>query len=90
MGAQSSFCPPQLCLAGRYQHDRPRASTQRWLSGQSDSRGHAVGPVNKRFEQRESVDDNVLFFSDKGMNVADDLLDRLTWAPILPVSGDQK
>ena len=41
-------------------------------------------------EQRESVDDNVLFFSDKGMNVADDLLDRLTWAPILPVSGDQK
>ena len=41
-------------------------------------------------EQREAVDDNALFFSDKGMHVADDLLDRLTWAPILPVAPEQK
>jgi hypothetical protein len=36
-------------------------------------------------EQRESGQDNALHFSDKGMRVNDDLLERLVWAPILPV-----
>lgn len=36
-------------------------------------------------ERHEAVEDNVLKFSDRGMIVDDRLLDRLTWAPILPV-----
>lgn len=36
-------------------------------------------------ESRDSSEQNVLFFSDKGMMVDDRMLERLTWAPILPV-----
>jgi hypothetical protein len=36
-------------------------------------------------EQRESAQENALYFSDKGMRINDDLLERLVWAPILPV-----
>lgn len=36
-------------------------------------------------ELREAAADNALYFSDRGMLVDDDLLDRLRWAPILPV-----
>lgn len=39
-------------------------------------------------ERRDGVDDNALYFSDRGVIVADDLLERLTWAPILPVSSE--
>lgn len=36
-------------------------------------------------ESRDEATDNALYFSDRGMLVDDDLLDRLRWAPILPV-----
>lgn len=36
-------------------------------------------------EQRDGDELNALHFSDKGMMVADDMLQRLIWAPILPV-----
>ncbi len=38
-------------------------------------------------EDRENETNNVLHFSDKGVLVEDDLLFRLQWAPILPVSA---
>jgi hypothetical protein len=36
-------------------------------------------------ETRSTSQENALFFSDQGMLVSDELLDRLVWAPILPV-----
>ena len=36
-------------------------------------------------EQHSSEQRNVLIFSDKGVQIEDKLLFRLTWAPILPV-----
>ncbi|MEZ4224942.1 MAG: hypothetical protein R3B13_28575 [Polyangiaceae bacterium] len=40
-------------------------------------------------EQRDGAGENALFFSDRGMMVDDAMLERLVWAPILPVaSGD--
>lgn len=36
-------------------------------------------------ESRESSQENVLHFSDKGMLINDELLERLVWAPILPI-----
>lgn len=36
-------------------------------------------------EDHEGEERNVLVFSDKGMLIDDDMLDRLEWAPILPV-----
>jgi hypothetical protein len=39
-------------------------------------------------ERHESSTENVLRFSDRGMVISDDVLDRLTWAPILPVRDD--
>jgi hypothetical protein len=36
-------------------------------------------------EHRENAPDNALFFSDKGMLIDDNYLERLQWAPILPV-----
>lgn len=36
-------------------------------------------------ERHESVDENVLKFSSKGMIINDNVLKRLAWAPILPV-----
>jgi hypothetical protein len=36
-------------------------------------------------EWRESGNDNILQFSDRGLPVSDSLLDRLVWAPILPI-----
>ena len=41
-------------------------------------------------EQREGDTQNALYFSDRGMMVDDGLLDRLIWAPILPVPGTQR
>lgn len=36
-------------------------------------------------ESRDSSEENALYFSDRGMIINDDLLDRVIWAPILPV-----
>lgn len=36
-------------------------------------------------EQRDAEDQNALYFSERGLSIDDDLLDRLKWAPILPV-----
>ena len=35
-------------------------------------------------EWREDGNENALYFSDRGMLIEDKLLERLTWAPILP------
>ena len=40
-------------------------------------------------EQREAESSNALFFSDRGMVVDDSMLERLIWAPILPVSSEE-
>jgi hypothetical protein len=39
-------------------------------------------------ESRDDAEENALFFSDKGLIVADDVLESLIWAPILPVKKD--
>jgi hypothetical protein len=39
-------------------------------------------------EWREDADDNVLRFSDRGLLIDDRMLERLVWAPILPVRDD--
>ncbi len=36
-------------------------------------------------ERREAMEENALFFSDRGHRIKDDLLGKLVWAPILPV-----
>lgn len=36
-------------------------------------------------ESRDTATDNALFFSDRGMLINDETLERLNWAPILPV-----
>jgi hypothetical protein len=38
-------------------------------------------------EKRAASEENALYFSDKGVLIEDDLLARLTWAPILPVEA---
>ena len=38
-------------------------------------------------EQRETSGENALYFSDRGILLSDSMLDRLVWAPILPVSS---
>jgi hypothetical protein len=40
-------------------------------------------------EQRDAVEDNALYFSDRGIIVDDSLLERLVWAPILPVKSEE-
>lgn len=39
-------------------------------------------------ERHDGVEENILKFSDRGMIIKDELLDRLQWAPILPVKTD--
>ena len=39
-------------------------------------------------EWREDGTENALYFSDRGMLIEDKLLDRLTWAPILPTRNN--
>ncbi|MCH2109704.1 MAG: hypothetical protein MK135_10260 [Polyangiaceae bacterium] len=39
-------------------------------------------------ENRESSEENALYFSDKGMMASDELMETLTWAPILPVKAN--
>ncbi|HEY6882040.1 MAG TPA: hypothetical protein VI299_28620 [Polyangiales bacterium] len=40
-------------------------------------------------ERHEGLEVNALFFSDSGVRISDELLFRLQWAPILPVSPPQ-
>jgi hypothetical protein len=40
-------------------------------------------------EWREDGTENALYFSDRGLVVQDPMLDRLVWAPILPVRSEQ-
>jgi hypothetical protein len=37
-------------------------------------------------ERHEGLEVNALFFSERGIKIPDDLLFRLNWAPILPIS----
>jgi hypothetical protein len=39
-------------------------------------------------EWHEEQETNSLVFSDRGMMIQDNLLDRLIWAPILPVEPE--
>lgn len=39
-------------------------------------------------ESRETASENALFFSERGMIVKDEVLERLVWAPILPVKAN--
>ena len=41
-------------------------------------------------EQHEGEEQNILKFSDRGRMVDEDLLSRLKWAPILPVSKEDQ
>ncbi len=41
-------------------------------------------------EQHEDEERNVLVFSDQGRQVEDKMLDRLVWAPILPLNAGEK
>lgn len=38
-------------------------------------------------EHREAEAANALYFSDRGIRINDDLLERLVWAPILPIAA---
>jgi hypothetical protein len=40
-------------------------------------------------EQREDEERNILVFSDRGRLIEDELLNRLVWAPILPVAKEE-
>ena len=40
-------------------------------------------------ERHEGLEVNALFFSERGIRIPDDLLFKLLWAPILPVSPPQ-
>ena len=62
----------------------------RWLKGAImqlgyNGNGEGIGFVAERHEREEQ---NVLKFSDKGVVLKDALLERLIWAPILPVRDD--
>jgi len=39
-------------------------------------------------EQRDQEEANALYFSDRGLAIDDELLEGLTWAPILPVRAE--
>ncbi len=39
-------------------------------------------------ERRDAESANALFFSDQGLLIEDDMLERLIWAPILPVTKE--
>jgi hypothetical protein len=62
----------------------------RWLEGAIVQLGYNEEGRGILFvgEQRDSEERNVLVFSDRGRVIDDNLLGRLQWAPILPVSED--
>nr|PZN24617.1 MAG: hypothetical protein DIU78_11800 [Pseudomonadota bacterium] len=41
-------------------------------------------------EWREDGTENALYFSDRGLLISDEMLERLVWAPILPVRNGEK
>jgi hypothetical protein len=49
-----------------------------------NERGQGIIFVGQRKEDGEQ---NVLTFGDRGLLISDEMLNRLEWAPILPVSG---
>lgn len=51
-----------------------------------NEKGQAIIFVGQR---REEATDNALYFSDRGMLIDDAMLERLQWAPILPVRREQ-
>jgi len=60
----------------------------RWLANALvqlgyDGEGHGILFIAERRANRE---ENALFFSDRGLRIADELLKRLRWAAILPIS----
>ena len=59
----------------------------RWLKGAIVQLGYSPEGRGIVFvaEQRDTAPDNALYFSDRGMIVEDSVLDRLIWAPILPI-----
>lgn len=59
----------------------------RWLKGAIVQLGYNQEGRGIIFvgEDHEGEERNILAFSDKGMMIDDSLLERLTWAPILPV-----
>ncbi|MCC6624933.1 MAG: hypothetical protein IT385_27045 [Deltaproteobacteria bacterium] len=61
----------------------------RWLKGAIVQLGYNEAGRGIVFiaEQHEASDDNVLRFASRGRLVEDALLERLVWAPILPVSA---
>ena len=64
----------------------------RWLKGAIVQLGYNGEGKGILFvgEDHDSEERNVLVFSDKGMLIDDAMLERLVWAPILPVrKGDQ-
>ena len=59
----------------------------RWLKNAIVQLGYSAEGKGIVFvaEQRDTATDNALYFSDRGMVVDDTVLDRLSWAPILPI-----
>ncbi|HLV68158.1 MAG TPA: hypothetical protein VKY73_20210, partial [Polyangiaceae bacterium] len=41
-------------------------------------------------EWREDGTENALYFSERGLLISDEMLERLVWAPILPVRNGEK
>jgi hypothetical protein len=67
--------------------DLDLGSGGRWLKGAIVQLGYNQEGRGIIFvaEDHEGEERNLLVFSDKGMMIEDGLMDRLTWAPILPV-----
>src|SRR5690606_3044179 len=61
----------------------------RWLKNALVQLGYNAEGTGIVFvgESHDAKDENALYFSNKGMTIKDELLERLTWAPILPVKG---
>src|SRR6478736_5505114 len=59
----------------------------RWLKNAIVQLGYSAEGKGIVFvaEQRDTATDNAIYFSDRGMVVDDAVLDRLNWAPILPI-----
>ena len=62
----------------------------RWLENAIVQLGYSAEGRGIIFiaERRDQESANALFFSDRGLGIDDDLLDDLTWAPILPVRAN--
>lgn len=63
----------------------------RWLKNAIVQLGYNRDGVGILFvaERRDTLDQNALYFSDRGVKIDDALLERLLWAPILPVAESE-